>query len=88
MADDINVTTNNLYRFVPKFIPSVETQLKFNESPQNNYKKSFDEYYTDRRVIKDMIVQHDIGSAEQVNAHKNLISAHQSTERIDTANKK
>ena len=88
MADDITVTINNLYLFVTNFIPSVETQLKFNESPQNNYKISFDEYYTDRRVIKDMIVQHDIGSAEQVNAPKNLISAHQIKERIDTANKK
>ena len=44
MAHDINVTINNLYLFVPNFIPSVETQLMFNEATQNNYKISFDEY--------------------------------------------
>ena len=56
MADDITVTINNLYLFVPNLIPSVETQLMFNEATQNNYKISFDECYTKRRVIKDMIV--------------------------------
>ena len=61
MADDINLTNNNLYVFVSNLIPSVETQLMFNEAYQNNYKINFDEYFTERRVIKDMIVQHDIG---------------------------
>ena len=81
MADDVNVTINNLYLFLPHLIPSVETQLMFNEATQNNYKISFDEYYTERRVISDMIVQHDIGSAQQVIAPKNLICAHQTKER-------
>ena len=48
MADDINVTINNLYLVVPNLIPSIETQLMFNEATQNNYKISFDEYYTKR----------------------------------------
>ena len=87
MADDVNVTINNLYLFLPNLIPSVETQLMFNEATQNNYKISFDEYYTERRVISDMIVQHDIGSAQQVIAPKNLICAHQTKERMDGANK-
>ena len=86
-GDDINVTINNLYFFVPNLIPSVETQLMFNEATQKNYKISFDEHYTERRLIKDMIVQHDIGSAQQVNAPKYLICAHQPKESIDTANK-
>ena len=34
-----------------------------------------------------MIVQHDIGSAQQVNAPKNLICAHQTKHRIDSPNK-
>ena len=38
MADDINVTINNLYLFVPNLIPSVETQLLFNEATQKIYK--------------------------------------------------
>ena len=87
MADDINVTIINLYLFVPNLIPSVETQLTFNEAAQNFYKISLDEYYKERRVIKDMIVQHDIGSAQQVNAPKKLICAHQTKQRIDSANK-
>ena len=32
MTDDINVTLNNLYLFVPNLIPSVESQLMFNEA--------------------------------------------------------
>ena len=77
VADDKNVTLNNLHLFVPHLIRSVETQLMFSEATQNNYKKSFDEYYTERRVIKDMIFQHDIGSAQQVNGPKYLVCAHQ-----------
>ena len=38
MTDDINVTISNLYLFIPNLIPSVETQLMFNEATQNNYK--------------------------------------------------
>ena len=57
------------------------------EATQKNYKISFDEYYTERRVISDTIVQHDIGSAQQVNSPKYLICAHQTKEKIDSANK-
>ena len=31
MADDINVTINSLYLYIPNSIPSVETQLMFNK---------------------------------------------------------
>ena len=54
----------------------------FNEATQNNYNITNDEYYTERRVISDMIVQHDIGSAQQVNSPKCLIIAHQTKDRI------
>ena len=84
MGDDINVTLNSLYLFIPNLIPSVETQLMFNEATQNNYKISFDEYYTERRVITYLLVQHDIGSAQQVNSPKYLICTHQSRIRSDT----
>ena len=70
LADDIIVTINYLYLFIPNLIPSVETQLMFNEATQNNYKKSYDNWYTERRVISDIKVQHDIGSAQQVNSPK------------------
>ena len=47
MADDINVTLNNLYLFIPNLIPSVETQVKFNGATLINYKISYDELYTE-----------------------------------------
>ena len=42
-GDDKNVTINILYPFLPNLIPSVETQLMFNESTQSSYKISYDE---------------------------------------------
>ena len=87
MTDDLSVTINNLYLFIPSLITSVETQLMFNETTQNIYKISYDEYFTDRRVISDLSVQHDIGSAQQVNSPKYLFSAHQMKDRNLTPNK-
>ena len=88
MADDINVTINKLHLFIPNLIPSVETQLMFNKVTQNNYKISYDEYYTERRSISDMIVQVDTGSAHQVNSPKILICAHQTRKRLNAPDKK
>ena len=51
MEDEIIVTINSLYLYIPKPIPSVETQVMFNEATQNNYEISFDEWYTERRLI-------------------------------------
>ena len=87
MADDINVTINNLYLYVPNLIPSVETQVMFIEATQNNYRISFDEWYTERRLISDTITQLDIGTSQQVNSPKYLIGAHQTRNRADTVNK-
>ena len=36
MSDDINVTINSLYLYIPNLISSVSTQLMFNEATQNN----------------------------------------------------
>ena len=88
MGDDIDVTINNLYLYVPNLIPSVETQLMFNEATQSNYKISFDEWYTERRIISDLLVQHDIGSAQNVIQPKYLICAHQTNLRTATPDKK
>ena len=87
MEDDINVTINNLYLYVPILIPNVETQVMFKEATQNNYKISYDEYYTERRIISDQITQADIASSQQVNSPKYLIGAHQTRARADIANK-
>ena len=90
MAHDIKATFNKLFLFVPKLIPSVETQLMFNEATQNNRKISYDDKYTERRVISDMIVQHDIGSTQQVNSNSPnyLISAHQTKDSTSAPDKK
>ena len=73
MADDINVTINSLYLYIPNLIPSVETQLLFNEATQKTYKISFDDWYTERRIIPGLLIQHGIGSAQQVFQPKYLI---------------
>ena len=88
VADDINVTINSLYLFVPNLIPCVETQLMFNEATQNDYKITFDEWYAERRIITDLIIQHDIGSAQNVIQPKYLICAHQTNLRTTTPIKK
>ena len=87
IGDDINVTINSLYLFVPTLIPNTETQLMFNESIQNNYRIFFDDWYTERRVVSDTITQIDIGSAQQVNSPKYLICAHQTAARLNAPDK-
>ena len=70
MIDDINVTINSLYLYISNVIPSLETQLMFNEATQNNGKISSDEWYTEKRLKSDFSVQHDIRSAQQVDSPK------------------
>ena len=66
MTNSIDVTINNLCLYVPNLITSVETQVMFNEATQNNYKISYDEWFTERRIISDTITQLDIGSFQNV----------------------
>ena len=87
IGDNINVTIKSLYLFVPTLNPSTETQLMFNESIQNNYRIFFDEWFTERRVVSDTITQIDIGSAQQVNSPKYLITAHQTAARLNRPDK-
>ena len=88
MADDIIVTINSLYLYVPNLIPSIETQLMFNENTQKNYKISFDEWFTEKRLIPDLLVQHDIGLSQNVSSPKCKICAHQTSLRTTTSDKK
>ena len=44
LGDDINVTINSLYLFVPVSIPNTETQVMFNESIRNNYIITYDSW--------------------------------------------
>ena len=87
IADDINVTINSLYLFVPKLIQSTTTQVMFNESIMNNYTITFDSWYTERKISNDgRELQVDIGSAQHINSPKYLISAFQTNART-TPNK-
>ena len=83
MDDDKNVTNNNLYLHVPNLIPSVETQLMFNEATHKSSKISYEEWYTERRIISDMMAQADIGSVE-VSSPRFLIGAHQTKLRTQS----
>ena len=83
MTDEKNITINNLYLYVPNLIPSVETQLMFNEATQNNYKITYHEWFTERRIISDTITQLDIGSSQNIQSPIYLIGAHQMKDRID-----
>ena len=87
IADDINVTINSLYLSVPQLIPNTQTQLMFNESIMNNYTITFDSWYTERKISNDgRELQVDIGSAQNINSPKYLISAFQTNDRT-TPNK-
>ena len=87
IADDVNVTINSLYLFVPKLIQSTTTQVMFNESIMNNCTITFDSWYTERKISNDgRELQVDIGSAEHINSPKYLISAFQTAART-TPNK-
>ena len=87
-ADVINVAIDSLYLYVPNLIPSVEPQLMFKEATQNNYWISFDEWFTKKRLISDLLVQHDTRSAQNVNSPKYLICAQQTSLRTTTPDKK
>ena len=87
IADNINVTINSLYLYVPQLIPSTSTQVMFNESIMNNYTITFDSWYTERKISNDgRELQVDIGSAQNINSPKYLISAFQTNART-TPNK-
>ena len=87
IADDINVTINSLYLYVPHLIPSTTTPVMFNESILNNYTITFDSWYTERKVSNDgREPQVDIASAQHINSPKYLLSAFQTNART-TANK-
>ena len=44
---------------------------------------SYDEFFTERRILSDTITHFDIGSSQNVQSPKNLIGAHQTRDTID-----
>ena len=53
LANDIKVTNNSLYLFLPIITPNSETQVMFNESIKNNYTLTFDSWLTERKTVTD-----------------------------------
>ena len=87
IAKDSNVTINSLYLYIPQLIPSTSTQVMFNKSIMNKYTITFDSWYTERKISDDgRELQVDIGSAQNINSPKYLISAFQTKART-TPNK-
>ena len=87
IGDNINITINSFYTFVPTLAPNTETQYMFNESIESNYRIFFDDWFTERRVVSDTITQIDIGSAQPVNSQKYLITSHQTAARLNAPDK-
>ena len=87
LANDITVTINSLYLFVPQLIPNTQTQVMFNEAIRNNYTITFDSWYTERKISNDgRELQVDIASAQGINSPKYMIAAFQTLART-TPNK-
>ena len=82
------MTTDSLYLYIPNLILSAETQVMFNEATQKNCKISFDEWYLKIRLLSDLLVQQEVGSAQQENSPKYMISVHQIRLRANTSHKK
>ena len=88
LADDIKVSFDNLFLYVPIFIPDAQTQIKFSESTEKILTFSFDSWSTDRKTVKTLLeYQVDIGNAQNINSPKKLIVAHQLAARKGTPNK-
>ena len=87
IANEINVTINKLYLYVPIIIPESQTQVTFNEAIMNNYTITFDSWYTERKISNDgRELQVDIASAQNNNSPQYLITVFQTIART-TPNK-
>ena len=85
--DDVNVAINSISLFIPQLIPSLETQVSFNEAISQTFTLSYESWTTDRKPIDTgREFQLDLSSASNINSPLYLIAAHQKTQRPDPAN--
>ena len=67
-GNDVNVTINSIYLFIPSLVPSAEQQQMFNEAIRENFTLSFDAWVTDRKPVNTgNEYQLGIGSASNIN---------------------
>ena len=85
-VNNVNVTINSIYLYIPSLVPSAEQQQMFNEAIRENFTLSFDAWVTDRKPVNTgQEYQLDIGSASNINIPLYLIVAHQKTQRHNPA---
>ena len=85
-GNDVDVTINSIYLYIPSLVPSAEQQQMFNEAIRENFTLSFDAWVTDRKPVNTgNEYQLDIGSASNINIPLYLIVAHQKTQRDNPA---
>ena len=83
-----NVKLDNLYLFVPCFLPTPNTQVLFNESIKNTFALSFNALTADTRVISTgSDYQVHIESSDKINCPTDLIAEHQTAARSGFVNK-
>ena len=85
-GNDVNMTINSIYLYIPSLVTSAEQQQIFNESIRQNLTLSFDAWVTDRKPVNTgNEYPLDIGSASNINIPLYLIVAHQKTQRDNPA---
>ena len=85
-GNDVNITINSIYLYIPSLVPSAEQQQMFNEAIRENFTLSFDAWVTDRKPVNTgNEYQLDIGSASNINIPLYIIVAHQKTQRDNPA---
>ena len=85
-GNDVNVTINSIYLYIPSLVPFAEQQQIFNEAIRENFTLSFDAWVTDRKPVNTgNEYQLDIGSSSNINVPLYLIVAHQKTQRDNPA---
>ena len=85
-GNDVNVTINSIFLFIPSLVPSAEQQQLYDEAIRENFTLSFDAWVTDRKPVNTgNECQLDIGSASNINVPVYLIVAHQKTQRDNPA---
>ena len=85
-GNDVNVTINSLYLYIPPIVPSPEQQQFFNEAIRQSFKLSFDYWVTDRKPVNTgNEYQLDRGSASNISIPSYLKAVHQQTQRDNPA---
>ena len=80
-GNDVNVTINSIYLYIPSLVTSAEQKQMFNEAIRHNFTLSFDAWVTDRKPVNTgKEYQLDIRSASNINIPLYLIVAHKKTQ--------